>query len=400
MKQKKILLIPALLDAHFPLIKYAFYTREYHPVILKNSRHITETGLRYIHNDMCYPCILNTGQFIRALQSGRFDVSNTHLLMPSVGDACRGSNYAELLRKAVRKAGFPQVPVKTMNVVHIDEARMIRITPKMFWRSLFGLLYGDLLMILTQQVRPYEQEKGAAERCRDKWFALLGAELHDFRNLHIPVMVRRFREIAADFAAIPHTREKKQRIAIVGEMYTKYCALGNWDMVQYLEDSGCETFTNGLSWYVLYYIDSHLSHAPEAEARVFDTVGKLLGGLQERMIGAVTDAGFFSLPPLRILKAEAVGKVGFEAAIGDGWLIGAECAGYMQHGVPKVLAIQPFGCMPNHVSGRGQYAALQRKCGGQIVSIDVDASGTRVNAYNRARMLIDSEQCTQPFVNA
>lgn len=389
MKHKQTLLIPSLLDAHFPLMKYAFYTRQYHPVILNNKKRVTETGLRYVHNDMCYPCILNTGQMIRALGSGKFDPAQTKLLMPSVGDACRGSNYTEVLRKAVRKAGYLQTHVLTMNLKHIDEENQLGITPKMVWRAFFGLWYGDLLMILVQQVRPYEAEEGAAERCRDKWFRLLGEELRRFRNLRIGVMLRRFSEITADFAAIPRRNIKKQRIAIVGELYTKYCSLGNWDMVHYLEKTGCESYTNGLSWYVLYYIDSHLTLASPPEAAGYRIVGKVLQAVQKRMTDALQDAGFFTLPPMNVLKKEVSGKISFGAAIGDGWLIGAESAGYILHGCKKVLAIQPFGCMPNHVIGRGLYAALQRKCGGHVVSVDVDSSGTPVNTYNRARMLID-----------
>ena len=389
MKQKQTLLIPSLLDAHFPLMKYAFYTRHFHPVILNNSKAVTETGLRFVHNDMCYPCILNTGQMIRALGSGKFDPAQTKLLMPSVGDACRGSNYTEVLRKAVRKAGYTQTHVLTMNLKHIDEENQLGITPKMVWRAFFALWYGDLLMMLVQQVRPYEAKPGAAERCRDKWFRLLGEELRQFRNLRISLMLRRFHEITADFAAIPRRQIKKQRIALVGELYTKYCALGNWDMVRYLEKNGCESYTNGLSWYVLYYIDSHLSLSSPPEAAGYRLVGRILQAIQKRMTEAVKDAGFFTLPPLNVLKREVSGKVRFGAAIGDGWLIGAESAGYILHGCSKVLAIQPFGCMPNHVSGRGLYASLQRRCGGHIVSVDVDSSGTRVNAYNRARMLID-----------
>lgn len=389
MKQKQVLLIPSLLDAHFPLMKYAFYTKHYHPVILNNRRGVTQTGLRFVHNDMCYPCILNVGQMLTALGSGKFDPAETKLLMPSVGDACRGSNYTEVLRKAVRKAGYRQTRVLTMNLRHIDEENQLGITLKMVWRALFALFYGDLLLMLVQQVRPYEVTPGAAEKCRDKWFRILGDELKAFRRLRIGILLRRFDEITADFAAIPRRNVHKQRIAIVGELYTKYCALGNWDMVQYLEQTGCESFTNGLSWYVLYYIDSHLSLASPPEAAGYRAVGRMLDAIQRRMTGALLHAGFFSLPPLFALKKEVGGKVSFGAAIGDGWLIGAESAGYILHGCKKVLAIQPFGCMPNHVSGRGMYASLQRRCGGHIVSIDVDSSGTRVNACNRARMLID-----------
>ncbi len=389
MRQKDNLLIPAMLDAHFPLMKYAFYSRQYQPVILNNRRDVTALGLRWVHNDMCYPCILNTGQMLGALRSGRFDLQHTKLLMPTVGDACRGSNYADLIRRAVRLAGYPQVRVLTMNLRHIDDSNQLPITPKMVWRALFSLYYGDLLMILVQQVRPYEQNRGETNRLRDKWYAVLGAELKDFRNLRIRVLRRRFAEIAAEFAAIPRTDAKKQRIGIVGDLYTRYCSLGNWDIVDYLERSGCESYTNGLSWYVLYYIDSHLRKVSPAEAAVYRIAEQLLSRIQDDMIAALTDAGFYSLPRLQTLKAEAKGAVSHEVAIGDGWLIGAEVAGYLGHGTRKVLAIQPFGCMANHVAGRGIYASIQRKRGGAVVSADVDASGTPVNVYNRARMLID-----------
>ena len=389
MRQKDNLLIPAMLDAHFPLMKYAFYSRQYQPVILNNRKNVTELGLRWVHNDMCYPCILNTGQMLGALRSRRFDLDHTKLLMPTVGDACRGSNYADLIRRAVKLAGYPNVQVLTMNLRHIDDENQLPITPKMVWRALFSLYYGDLLMLLVQQVRPYEKHRGDTAKLRDHWYGVLGAELRDFRNLRLSVLKQRFTEITHAFADIPRTGEKKQRIGIVGDLYTRYCSLGNWDIVEFLERSGCESLTDGLSWYVLYYIDSHLRRVNPAEAAVYRLAEKLLSHLQDAMIAALEAEGFFTLPRLQTLKSEAKGVVSHEVAIGDGWLIGAEVAGYIRHGCKKVLAIQPFGCMANHVAGRGIYASIQRKCGGAVVSADVDASGTPVNVYNRARMLID-----------
>ena len=389
--QQETLLIPAMLDAHFPLLQYAFLSRRYRPVILDNDDGITDLGLRYVHNDMCYPCILNTGQMLDALRSGQYDLQHTKLLMPSAGDACRGSNYTEVLRKAVRKAGFPQVPVLTLNLKGIDKENQLPVSPAAVWRALFGLFYGDLLMILTQQVRPYEKRTGETERCRDHWNKVLADELLHLRNMTFSDLLRRFRTITEDFSRIPVTGENKQRIAIVGELYTKYCSLGNWDMVQYLERNGCESFTNGLSWYVLYYIDSHLAHGTPAEVLGYRAVGAVLARLQDKMVSVLREFGYFTLPPLRILKQEAADVMRFEAAIGDGWLIGTESAGYIRHGCPKVLAIQPFGCMPNHVSGRGQYASLARRLGGMIVSVDVDSGSAKVNAYNRAKMLIDAK---------
>lgn len=387
---KQTLLIPAMLDAHFPLIKYAFLTDEFDPVVLSQGPEVLPLGLKYTNNDMCWPLAMMTGQMIDALKCGKFDPSRTKLLMPSVGDACRGSNYTELLRKSVRNAGFPQTRVLTLNLKHIDSDNQLPVTPVMVWRALFALFYGDLIMMLVQQVRPYELNAGDTEQLRDKWFGALGNDLAECRGLTLHNMIRRFRDICEEFARIPRSSAKKQRIAVVGELYTKYCADGNWNIVRFLEENDCESFTNGLSWYVLYYIDAQLIKLPEAAALGYRTIGVLLEGLQKRMIAAMEKYGFFSLPPLHVLKNEAQGIVSTDGSVGDGWLIGTETAGYMHHGCRKVLAVQPFGCMPNHVFGRGIYSAVARKCGGQIVSIDIDSSGTPLNAYNRAKMLIDS----------
>jgi len=387
---KEKLLIPAMLDAHFPLMKYVFLTRDYDPVVLSQGKEVLSVGLKYTHNDMCFPLIMIVGQMIDALSSGEYDPSRTKLLMPSLGDACRGANYTELLRKAVRNSGFTQTRVLSLNLMHIDKENQLPVTPVMAWRALFALFYGDILLLLVQQVRPYEKRRGDTERLRDRWLAKLGDELRELRRLDINIMVKRFRTIVRSFKRIPCTDGKKQRIALVGELYTKYCSLGNWDMVRFIENNGCESFTNGLSWYVLYYIDAQLIHLPAVEALGYRAVGWLLERIQKSMISALTEEGFFSLPPLHTVKAEAEGVVSTGASAGDGWLIGVEAAGYIRHGCKKVLGVQPFGCMPNHIFGRGMYSSIARQCGGQIVSVDIDSSGTPINAYNRARMLIDS----------
>ena len=204
-------------------------------------------------------------------------------------------------------------------------------------------------------------------------------------------MLSRFSRITADFAAIPQYAAKKQRIPLVGELYTKYCAAGNWDMVRFLEQSGCESFTNGLSWYVIYYIDAQLTKLHSPAAAGYRAVGAALERLPKRMIRVLTKAGFYALPALHQLKREAAGCVNLKASVGDGWLIGIETAGYLRHGCKKVLAVQPFGCMPNHIFGRGIYASLARRLGGMVTAVELDSNASRLSACSRARMLIDSE---------
>ncbi len=383
------LLIPAMLDVHFPLLKYTFYSPRYAPVILENEENIIAKGLRYVHNDMCFPCILNVGQMIDALQSGKYEPKHTLLLMPSAGDACRGANYTEILRKAVEKAGFPDTKVLSLNVQGIDTEHQMHIEWYMVWRGLFGLFYGDMLLLLTQQIRPYEQEQGATEQCRQRWVTELSEDLKHGKHMTLHAMKRNFQRMAKDFAAIPRTDETKQRIGLVGELYIRYCHLGNRNMVRYLEQSGCESYTNGLSWYALYYVNSHFSENGIFMRAAGKALYRLFLHLQKEMLSAIRAAELFALPDFEQSKTEVRQFLTTKGGVGDGWLIGMEATAYLRHGIPKVLAVQPFGCMPSHVFGRGQYASLARRLGGQIVSIDFDSSDSEVNILNRARLLID-----------
>ena len=389
-RETNILLVPAMLDDHFPLLKYALYSKEFRPVILENEEGIVDQGLKYVNNDMCYPCILNVGQMIAALQSGEYPLERTCLLMPTVGDSCRGSNYISALRKAVLAAGFHQVRVLSMNVRGLEKGSCVPIHLDMVWRALFAMLYGDMLMILANQLRPYETVPGSVEACREKWFSILGEDLKQGKHLTFRHLKKNFQRIAEDFAAIKTTGAKKQRIGLLGDIYTKYCHLGNWSMVDFLERSGCESYTGGLSWYVLYYIDSHKPEGSPLMGKLFDLVGNLVLHLQKAMISALKQQSFYCAEDFSTMKREADGYVSFGVAVGDGWLLGCEAVGMVKHQCRKVLAIHPFGCLPGHVCGKGFYPILNRKLPeGQIIAVDVDSSGSRVSLYNRAKMLID-----------
>jgi predicted nucleotide-binding protein (sugar kinase/HSP70/actin superfamily) len=386
-QEPRLLLVPAMLDDHFPLLRYALWSKEYRPVILDNETGITELGLKYVNNDMCYPCILNVGQLLGALESGQYPLDRVHLLMPTLGDSCRGSNYISALRKAVAAAGF-SVPVMSMNLQGLERGHCIPIHPYMVWRGLFAMVYGDMLMHLLHQVRPCEQVPGAASACRTQWFQRLGEDLCTGRHLTLGTLKRNLRAMAADFAAIPTTGETRQRIGLIGDIYTKYCHLGNWDVVAFLEAQGCEVCRGGLTSYVLYYLDSHRPEGPLGQ--LFSPVAALVLHLQKAMLQALGDYGFSCPPDFRTMKQEAMADVPMGITVGDGWLLGAEALGMLHHQCHKVLAVHPFGCLPGHVCGKGYYPSLNRKVQeGQILSVDVDASGSQVSFYNRVKMLVD-----------
>ena len=389
----RTLLISAMLDEHFPLLRYAFESKRYHPAVVLDQREgIEDLGLRFSHNDMCYPFALSLGQMLAALGSGRYDPADTAVLMPSAADACRGSNFPSLLRKAMEWAGYPEVEVLTLNVKGVEKGAALAITPAMVWKALFGLLYGDMLLHLTLQTRPYEKNPGETMALRQKWTDRLGEDLRAGRGLTPGRMKRDLRAMASDFAAVERTGSRRQRIALVGECYTKYCALGNWDLVAFLEEEGCEAAVNGFSWYMLYYFDSQRSAARGTGKLLWQGAMGLLYRGQRLLLSALRDHGFSALPDFPAFKEQAAPYVSFDLRVADGWLIGAEIVGHLRAGCGKVLAVQPFGCLPGHVCGRGQYPPLLRKLGkGRLVSVDVDASASRAMFYDRVKLLIDTE---------
>ena len=386
---KQTLLIPALLDQHWPLLRWAFESERWHAVVLDDGDGAESLGLRFLHNDLCYPFTLIAGQVLSALRSGRCDPARTGVLIAQAGDGCRGSCLIRLLRPALDRAGFGQVALLSLNVRDLERASALPVTPVTARRALAAALWGDALMLLRRQTRPYTSVPGEADKLAQAWTERLSSDLRENRNLSRSGILRRCRAMAADFQAVARVSRPVQRIAVVGDLYTKYCRLGNWDLEAYLERHGCEMAVNGITWHFLYYLDTHLTGARGAAAR------PLLGyiqRLQAELCRILEERGFAVLPPYPELKALAAAYSSTRCAVGSGWLLAAEAAGWVQAGYGKVLAALPFGCLPGHVYGRGQYALLQRRLPGSlIVGVDYDAALRTGTVESRIRMLLDTE---------
>ena len=391
-KEKYTLIVPATLDFHFPFLKYMFWSKEYKVEILENTEDIVDTGLAYANNEMCFPFILMVGQVIKTLQSREGEVARTRLLVPTAGDACRGACYIGLLAKALKKAGYEECKVITLNVRHVEEEINMKISLDMAFRGMAGMFYGDILMLLSNQVRPYEQEAGSTEKALAKWKKKVTDDLKSGKNLSPKAVKNNLKLICEDFKKIQVRNVKRQKISLVGEFYAKYCALGNWDVVKYMEDRECEVHVNGISWYALYYIDTHMPDNKGIEQKAFKFVRGLISDMQDYMIECMRDAGFHSMDNLDCIKEMSKEFVSQNFKIGDGWLLGAEVIGSIQSGFNKVLCVAPFGCMPNACCGRGLYPYLQR-CfpDAYISSVETDASGSKGNYYNRVEMLIHAK---------
>ena len=388
----RALLIPALLDDWFPLLQYAFASREWEPVLLREERGLADRGLRYFHNELCYPVFLVAGQVLAALESGEYDPAECGVLMGQAGDECRGSCGIRLMRKALDKAGYPEVALLSLNVRDIDRDTGLPITLAMIRRALAAAVWGDALAIARNQVRPYEVRPGGAEALWRRWMEALGEDLRRGTGLSRRRILERCREIAASFRRIETAPGDVRKVAVVGEIYTKYCHLGNWNLERYLAAERCEIGVGGLTWYALYYMDTHSLKGPAYQRKLYRFLSGRLGGIQRELLAVLREAGFHTLPPLAEVKRWAEGLAPLNCTVADGWLITAEAAAWAKLGYRKILCVQPFGCLPGHIFGKGQYAALQRKLPNALLaSVDYDASTGEGTVESRVRMLLDME---------
>ena len=389
----RTLLIPSLLDDWFPLLQHAFASEVWEPVLLtEDDPQLANLGLRYLHNELCYPVFLIAGQVLSALRSGRYDPARCGVLFGQAGDECRGSCGIRLLRRVLDQQGYRQVETLSLNVRGIDRSTGLPITAHMVRRALAAAVWGDTLAILRNQTRPYEAVPGTAEALWRQWVEVLGGDLRENRNLSRQAMLRRCREMAADFRAVDQVSRSVQKVAIVGEIYSKYCHLGNWDLERYLAAEPCEVGVGGITWYALYYMDTHSLRGPAPLRAVYRALAGYLAGIQREMLAILDQAGYHALPPLPELKRQAEGYAPLRLTVADGWLITAEAAAWTHLGYRKILCVQPFACLPGHIFGKGQYAALQRKLpGARLVSVDYDASTGPGTVESRVRMLLDEE---------
>ena len=389
----RTLLIPSLLDDWFPLLQYVFASDRWDPVLLtEEGSYLAHLGLRYIHSDMCYPAHLVAGQVLAALGSGKYDTSRCGILIGQAGDECRGSCFIRLMRGVLDRAGYPQVALVSLNVRDIDRENRLSIRPSMVWQALAAAVWGDALAILRDQTRPFEAAPGSAEALWRQWMENLGQDLQSRKLLSRQTILTRCQEMADSFLRLDTVERQVQTVAIAGEVYTRNCRLGNWDLKRYLAAEHVRICAGGLTWQALYYMDSHTLKGPAPQQAFYRAVRSYAAAVQRELVDILRWAGYITLPPLPELKRQAEGYAPLNVTVADGWLVAAEVVGWAGQGVRKILCIQPFACLPGHIFGKGQYATLQRKLPGtRLVSVDYDASTGEGTVQSRVRMLLDEE---------
>ena len=395
MKQTHTILIPNMAVLHFRLIKIVLEQAGYHVEVLGNcGSQVAQLGLKYVHNDTCYPALLVIGQFLDALGSGRYDLDHTALLITQTGGGCRASNYIHLLRKALIKAGYPQIPVASLNFSGLEKDSGFRLTLPIVRRLLAGIFYGDLLMTLRNQVAPYEDEPGRADALAMQWIQELERRFARGRGISSREMKRTFPEIVSDYAAIPVTRVPKVRVGIVGEIYVKYSPLGNNSLEEFLAGEGCEVNVPGLMGFCQYCIfnmseTKRLYGGKAWEEYVPELLLRHLDGIESAMGEALKAGGFHAPARFKELIALPEGIIGLGAKMGEGWLLTAEMIELVQSGYENIVCAQPFGCLPNHIVGKGMVSKIRAEYPtANITPIDYDPSATKVNQENRIKLML------------
>ncbi len=396
MKKDYTILIPDMLPIHFSMLIQVFKKHGYNMEVLKNEGpSVVEEGLKLVHNDTCYPALLVIGQFIDALKSGRYDLSKVALMITQTGGGCRASNYIHLLRKALNKAGMGYIPVISLNSSGMEKNSGFKYTLPMLLKSVAVVGYGDLLMLLNNQVKPYEKNKGESEKLVEYWVNILSAEINHGKGYSKKDMERNFNKIANSFAQIERTNEKKVRVGIVGEIYVKYSSLGNNDLEKFLNEEDCEVMVPGLMGFLMYcvengIIDTALYGGSYIKTKISTIINDYLIKVEDMALNAIKEFNCFTAPTgFKHLKTLGDKVIGLGAKMGEGWLLPAEIMELIQLGYENVICAQPFGCLPNHIIGKG----LIRKVKGihddsNIVPIDYDPSATRVNQENRIKLML------------
>ncbi len=394
MKQTHTILIPDMLPVHFSLISEIFRSYGYKTELLTSSaKSVIDEGLKNVHNDTCYPALLVIGQFIDALKSGKYDPDKTALMITQTGGGCRASNYIHLLRKALKDL-YPQVPVISLNFSGMEKNNGFKVTVPMLVKMLYAVLYGDILMSLYNQCKPYEVKESTTDDVLKSWKDKLSLY---FRKGKFFNTVRLYDDILSDFESIERKKIKKIKVGIVGEIYVKYSPLANNQLEKFLISEGCEPVVPSLMDFCLYCIqntinDYNLYGGSKVSNFIYKSVYKAIYAKQKEAVKTIVKHGVFE-PIHDFEHLKKYNYIHQGVKMGEGWLIAAEMAELIEDGINNIVCAQPFGCLPNHIAAKGVMRTLKEAYPkSNIAAIDYDPGASRVNQENRIKLMIANSE--------
>ena len=405
MKKDYTILVPPMLPMHFKMIISVLRTYGYTLELLEDTGpHIADMGLKYVHNDTCYPAILMIGEFMNAILSGKYDPHKVAIIMFQTGGGCRASNYISLLRKALKKAGYGYVPVISFSLAGIEDHPGFKLTLPQLHGMLYAVVYGDLLLSLSNQCRPYEINKGQTKALADSWTKKLGRELGSGAKIRYKDIKENYKKIVADFAAIPLEKRRAVKVGIVGEIFVKYSPLGNNNLEDFLVSEGAETVVPGLMDFCLYCVYNNINdYRLYRRGSVFymllcKLAYKFVCDKKRDVCRIIEEDGNFEpLTDFTHTPSLTKGYIGTGTKMGEGWLLTAEMIELSKMGVKNIVCTQPFGCLPNHICGKGMMKLVKEKNPDvNIVAIDYDAGATQVNQVNRLKLMLANAKTSEP----
>ena len=399
MRKDYTILCPQMSPVHFSLLEAAFNANGYHLEVLPNdNKHAVDVGLKYVNNDACYPSLIVVGQIMDALLSGKYDLNKTAVIMSQTGGGCRASNYIAFIRRALKKAGMEQVPVISLNLSGLESNPGFKLTLPLVKAVVYAAVFGDILMKCIYRMRPYELEKDIVNRKHKIWEKRVIAFLTGSSLSHSQFK-KMCREMVHDFDTIPISDEKKPRVGIVGEILVKFLPAANNHLAELLEAEGAEPVVPDLidfMSYCFYNQNFKVDNLGFKKSKAFfGNIGiKAIDWVRKTANEALAESRHFHpTADIRDLANMARPIVSEGNQTGEGWFLTGEMMELIHDDVPNIVCIQPFGCLPNHIVGKGVIKEIRRQYPkANIAAIDYDPGASEVNQLNRIKLMLSTAQ--------
>ncbi|SFB67746.1 2-hydroxyacyl-CoA dehydratase [Butyrivibrio sp. YAB3001] len=399
MRKNYTLLCPQMSPIHFDILEPAFAACGYNFVVMQNdNRHAIDMGLKYVNNDACYPSLWVVGQIMDELHSGKYDLNRTAVVMSQTGGGCRATNYVGFIRRALKKAGMEQIPVVSLNLSKLEANPGFHINFEMLQRAAYGTVFGDIFMRCVYRMRPYEKVKGSVDACHEKWLPVV-KEFVTAKHMSLFKFEKLCREIIEDFDKIEITDEVKPRVGVVGEILVKFAPAANNHLVELLEAEGAEAVVPDLIDFMLYCFYNQIYKAEElgTSKKTAALMKASIWAIEKLRSGAskAFERSVHFEPPTSIYKlvdyAKPIVSIGNQT--GEGWFLTGEMVELIKEGATNIVCTQPFGCLPNHVVGKGVIKQMRHLYPGcNIVAIDYDPGASEVNQLNRIKLMLSTAQ--------
>ena len=399
---KYTILCPQLSPIHFDMLEPALNSCGYRFVMLQNmDKSAVDTGLRYVNNDACFPSIIITGQIMEALLSGKYDLSRTAVTITQTGGMCRASNYIGFIRRALKKAGLEHIPVISLSFQGIETNSGLKYNYELVKEAMMALQYGDVLMNVLYRTRPYEAVPGSANELAEKWKKICHDSFTDNKSLSY----RKFNKIISgmikEFDELPLLDIKKPRVGVVGEILVKFHPTANNEIVELLEKEGAEVVVPDFMGFFLYcaqngeFKTEHLGYTKKSLA-INRLVVNILELLRKKSGKYLKKSKRFNAPlHIRELQKLSVPYVSSGNQAGEGWLLTSEMIELIHSGTNNIVCCQPFGCLPNHIVGKGVLKEIRLAFPeANIIAVDYDAGASEVNQLNRIKLMLSNAHKT------